>query len=353
MDQPTIDEKSRLLLNVLQDEIPLVDQPFAALGAKIGLSEADVLARLKELKASGVVRQISAIFDTRSLGYHSSLVACKSPPGKTDEVAAIISAHPGVSHNYARRHEFDIWFTIAVPPASNLEAHTEKLRELSGALSMRLLPTLRLFKIGMKLDMTAGKAREMGIEDDAPSYNEESRSGEKQPLDAVDIACVEALQDDMELRTDFFAPAAQRVGITTAQLFERCRSFQRDGRLRRMAGIMRHRQAGFAANAMGVWNVPPERVDELGAFFARHPAVTHCYLRPRYPDWPYNVFTMVHSKDVSSCDQLLSDLSHQSGITQYGALYSYKEYKKVRLRYFTGEIEGWEKQNGLSAVSGQ
>ena len=346
-----IDEKSQFLLNLMQDEVPLVDRPFKALGEKLGLSEEDIVARVGKLKEQKILRQVSTIFDTRSLGYQSSLVACKAPEGKADEVAEILNQHPGVSHNYARRHDFNIWFTIAVPGNSSLQAHMDVLQELSGAQSIRLMPTLRLFKIGMKLDMTDGKAKAAGVDEDGPMYSDKMRAGDKPALTEKDIRYILALQVDMEVRPDPYAPVAKQLGTTTEEMFDWCRNFIKVGRMRRVAGIMNHRHAGFRANGMGVWNVPQDRIEEIGDFFAAQQPITHCYLRPTYADWPYNIFTMVHSKKVTSCDDFLTELSQKTGIKDYATLYSYKEYKKIRLLYFTGEIEAWEKAHGLEPVA--
>jgi len=345
-----LEEKTQLLLNVMQDEVPLVDRPYKALGEKIGLSESEVVDRVRKLKEDRILRQVSTIFDTRSLGYQSSLVAAKAPPGRADEVAEILNQHPGVSHNYARKHDFNIWFTIAVPGNSNLQAHVDLLQEMSGAVSIRLLPTLRLFKIGMKLDMTGGKAKKMGLDEEGPMYSDKERGVEKPPLTQKDIDYILALQLDMEVRPDPFAPVAEQLNTTTEEMFNWCREFIKVGRMRRVAGIMNHRIAGFRANGMGVWQVPTERVEEIGEFFAQQQAITHCYLRPTYPDWPYNIFTMVHSKKVENCDDFLADMGKKTGLNDYATLYSYKEYKKIRLLYFTNEIEAWEKANGLEPV---
>ena len=137
-----LDDKVQDLLNHMQNEVPLVDRPYKALGEKCGLSEDEVLQNIRELKADRILRQISTIFDTRTLGYQSSLVAASAPEGKADEVAEIINKHPGVSHNYARKHAFNLWFTIAIPGNSSMEEHIEVLRKQSGAQSIRLLPTL-------------------------------------------------------------------------------------------------------------------------------------------------------------------------------------------------------------------
>jgi len=342
-----IDEKSQLLLNVMQDEVPLVDRPYKALGEKIGLSEDDVVSRVRSLKEQKILRQVSTIFDTRSLGYQSSLVACKAPPGRADEVAAVLNQHPGVSHNYARKHDFNIWFTIAVPGNSSLQDHVDLLQKESGALSIRLMPTLRLFKIGMKLDMTDGKAKKLGMDDEGPMYSDKMRDADKPALTEKDIRYILALQNDMEVRPDPYAPVAQALKTTTEEMFNWCREFIKVGRMRRVAGIMNHRHAGFRANGMGVWKVPQERIEECGDFFARQQPITHCYLRPTYPDWPYNIFTMVHSKKVANCDEFLQQMAKEIKVDDFATLYSYKEYKKIRLLYFTGEIEAWEKAHGL------
>jgi DNA-binding Lrp family transcriptional regulator len=335
------------MLNDMQDDVPLVDRPYKALGEKIDQTEDQIIERVRRLKEEKILRQVSTIFDTRSLGYQSSLVACKAPPGKADEVAEILNQHPGVSHNYARKHDFNIWFTIAVPGNSSLQDHVDVLQKESGALSIRLMPTLRLFKIGMKLDMTDGKAKKLGIDEDGPMYSDKMRDSEKPPLTDKDIRYILALQLDMEVRPDPYQPIAEQLGTTTAEMFDWCRNFIKVGRMRRVAGIMNHRHAGFRANGMGVWQVPTERVEEIGEFFSKQQPITHCYLRPTYPDWPYNIFTMVHSKKVTNCDDFLTEMAGKTGLKDYATLYSYKEYKKIRLLYFTGEIEAWEREKGL------
>jgi len=104
------------LLNEIQLDIPVAERPFQFLGERLGVSEEEVLSAIHRLKKEGVIRQISAIFDTRSLGYESSLIAARIKQEKLDEAAAIISTHPGVTHNYARNHAFNLWYTVAVPP---------------------------------------------------------------------------------------------------------------------------------------------------------------------------------------------------------------------------------------------
>ena len=154
MSDQTLTDQDRELLNAVQWDFPLEPRPYAALGERLGLSEPEVRARVAAVKEAGVLRQLSAIFDTRALGYNSSLVAAQIDPDRVDEAAATISAHPGVSHNYKRNHAYNLWYTIAVPPGESLDEHLEVLHDQSGAIVTRKLPTLQLYKIGVKLDMT-------------------------------------------------------------------------------------------------------------------------------------------------------------------------------------------------------
>ena len=128
---------------------------------KFKLSEDQLMQRLIGLKKTGVIRQLSAIFDTRKLGYKSALIAMSIEPEKLDYVANQVNKHPGVSHNYERNHEYNLWFTLAVPPGSDLKAEVDKFSKLSGIKKTRLLPTIKLFKIGVKLDMVEDKVAEV------------------------------------------------------------------------------------------------------------------------------------------------------------------------------------------------
>jgi len=308
-----------------------------------------VLARVRRLRAEKILRQVSAIFDTKSLGYKSSLVAMRVAPERVHEAAQIINEHPGVSHNYERNHEFNLWFTIAVPPTSDLEAVIWRIHELAGGLSTRILYTLQLFKIGVDLDMTGDRPPDATA---VPQYSEsDRRRALGSLLSPLDIAVIRELQEDVPAVAEPYAPMAERLGLGTAELFAAARDLERRGFLRRIAAIMYHRKAGFRSNAMGVWKVPPGRVNEVGPRMASFAAVSHCYERPVYPDWPYSIFTMVHGRTDDECKAILQAISTATGISEYRELYSTREYKKVRLRFFTDDYAEWEAKYMLSGAA--
>jgi len=163
----SLDTVSLGLLEILQRGVPLVDRPFLSMGTALGISERAAIERVAILRGK-VIRQISAIFDSRALGYQSCLVAAKVDESLIDQAAARISEHPGVSHNYRRNHSFNLWYTLAVPPGSRfgLEGTVDILHERSGADSMRLLPALKMYKISVKFDLSGeadAVAREKGV----------------------------------------------------------------------------------------------------------------------------------------------------------------------------------------------
>lgn len=340
---PTTDLNDAALLGVLQECVPFTRHPFAALGKRCGLTEMATLARVQSLKKATVIRQISAIFDTRSLGYASSLVAAKIAPERLEAAVAVINSHPGVSHNYLRNNEFNLWYTIAVPPTSRLglAATVDLLHRLSGANSTRLLPTLRLFKIGVRFDVEGAASPD---DQAAPAYTEANRR-ETAPLTSKEIAFVRVMQRDLALVPEPFVAVAAELGMPFADAADMHRQFLTNGRMRRFAAVLHHRKAGFGANAMGVWAGPaddPQALHRLGEIMAGFRAVSHCYERPSYPEWPYNLFTMVHGKSEQECEQTMAAIAEATGITERNSLYSTREFKKVRVRYFTAEEARWE-----------
>lgn len=327
--QAEMDSLDMELLNEIQWTFPLVSRPFDAIAAKFNATPDAVKSRLIKLKESGILRQLSAIFDTRRLGYTSSLVAMDIEPGLLERVATQINRHPGVSHNYERNHEFNLWFTLAVPPGSSLKDELDKFSALDGIRRVRMLPTLQLFKIGVKLDMVDDKKHEV-----APTEKKkETRDVEFVPTER-DKQFVRELQKDMAIVDEPFAEAASNLAMTEDELFEKMRYYEEIGVMRRFAAILRHRQAGFTANGMIVWKVPRGRIAEVGAKLGAFPQVSHCYERPTYEDWPYNVFSMIHCKTQNEAKEMAHTIQEQIGVDEYRILFSSREFKKTRVEYF-------------------
>ncbi len=339
-----MDLTDRKLLNLVQSRFPLVDCPYQELGEALGISEQETMERLAVLKRQNVLRQVSAIFDTRRLGYKTTLVAIAYQPDKLHKGALRINRHPGVSHNYAREGSYyNLWFTLAVPPGDDLQATVERMARETEAVSVRVMPTIRFFKIGVNFDMVQEKGAAHnyspdGFPDglsDAPAKD----WNKAVPVSEGDRAAIRELQEDLPLVSRPFDAMARRLGLSTVQLFALAQDFQQRRIMRRYSAVLHHRRSGFRANAMVVWKVPPERSEEVGMAMAQNPAVTHCYERPTFPDWPYTHFTMVHATTQEQCEEVAQEISQATGITDRLLLYSTREYKKTRVRYFVEDYE--------------
>jgi DNA-binding Lrp family transcriptional regulator len=324
-----IDQRDRELLAALQGEIPLVSTPFAVIGQAIEMSEKEVIKRAERLKREGVVRQIGAQFDARALGYRSCLVAAKVDADRIDD-----AAHPCVTQNYRRNNDFNLWFTIACPPSSalGLDRTIEILGEEAGCETVRALPTLKQFKGSSDAD-------------------ESHADAQFAPLTQLEIESVRLLQRDLPLQPRPFDVLAKTTGVDADELLDAAKSLLRRGYIRRYSAVVPARKSGFAASAMAVWIVPAGAVDEVGAKMSHNRAVSHCYLRPVYDDWPYNMYTIVHGRSVDECESIINDLAIDSGVEAKQALYPTREYKKARINLFAPESDEWESARSSRAAA--
>ena len=334
-----MDQRDRELLGALQGEIPFVSTPYAFIGQAIDMSEKEVIKRTERLKREGLVRQLAAWFDARALGYRSSLVAARVTPSRIDEAAAVINAHPGVTQNYRRNNDLNLWFTLFVAPQSKLglEKTIDVLGREADCETVRALPTLKLYKSS-----------------NAETESHSEHASDYTPLTAAEIECVRLLQRDLPLQPRPFDVLARNSGIPSDELLAAARTLQKRGQIRRFTASVTSRKPGFVASAMGVWVVPQDSVDDYATKLSQNRAVSHCYLRPVYEDWPYNVYTTVHARSVDECESVIQDLAIDTHLSQKQALFPTKEYKKVRASYFSAEEMEWEDGHDLSlaAVAG-
>ena len=339
-----LDDTDKRLMNLLQSSFQLVREPFVPIAEEAGITVEETLERTQRLLDGRIIREITPIFDTRALGFDSMLVAAKVDAENPHRAAKLINSHPGVSHNYLRTHEFNLWFTIATPPDSKLglQGSLDVLQEMTGAESIRQLPTLKLFKINMNLEMEKGTDALAAVADAATP-----RELERQPYDDFDIAVIRALQGPMEAIERPYETAAAEVGRSVEDFLAHLEGMVERKLLRRVAAILYHRRAGFSANGMGVWKVPDGEILEVGTQMASVRGISHCYERPTYEDWPYSVFTMAHGRSKEECDAILQSIADEHGLhgEDRAILYSSTEFKKIRLRYFTDEYSDWEREH--------
>ena len=355
MTAETMDITDRKLLNIIQSDFPVSAEPYREVAEQLGIAEADVLERLAELKRQNVVRQISAIFDTRRLGYKTTLVAFAYAAADLHDGAVFINRHPGVSHNYAREGSYyNLWFTLAVPPDGDLEATVRWMAQQTGAIEFRIMPTIRFFKIGVNFDMVKRRSDAYNYSPDGIGQQRRPASdwNQAQEITEWDKTVIREAQEDLPLVTRPFDAMAGRLGLSVPQLFAQLGEYQERKLMRRYSAVLYHRRSGFRANAMIVWKVPPERAEEVGMIMAEHAAVTHCYERPTFPDWQYSHFTMVHAPTRDECEEIGREIARATGISDNLLLYSTREYKKTRVRYFVEDYERfWDSAEQAEALA--
>ena len=326
------------ILSRIQKKFPLVAKPFAAIANELNISEDEVLSILSEEKANNIIRQTSAIFDTKRLGYISSLVAFDIDEDKIDEAVKIINAHPGISHNYERNHDFNIWFTLAVAPDSKLglDKTVEIIAKLTGANDYIMLPTLKLFKISVKLNTTGKDEKKEKVKKVVHTDIE---------LSELHHQIIQRAQYDIAIESEPFKHIIEELNIDYDTFFSILKELQEAGIMRRFASILNHRKAGFNANAMVVWDVNEDKGESIGETAAAFSAVSHCYLRPKYQNWKYNLFTMVHGKTTEETNGIIEEMAKEIDSKSHMPLYSSREFKKVRIEYFTPAHSLWEAQH--------
>ncbi len=314
------------LLEEIQRRFPLEERPYAILGERLGLTEEEVRLRLEKLKEQGILRQISAIFHPPALGYQTTLVAAAVPEDLVERAAQVINAYPGVSHNYLREHFFNLWFTIAVPPGEDLEEKVACLLKEAQAERYLLLPIKRVFRISLVLDLTEND------EETVPGPRGEAIR--KPELNEKTISLVRITQEDLPREPQPFEVWGRGLGLSGAEILNWLRQGLKDGFIRRFAGLVRHTRAGFRGNVMVAWRVPPERITEIGQVLAGEKKITHCYERQSYPDWPYNLYTMIHAREEKEALDYVKGLSSRYQISDYLPLVTRHEFKKIRLKLF-------------------
>ncbi|HEX5934486.1 MAG TPA: AsnC family transcriptional regulator, partial [Pseudorhizobium sp.] len=226
----SLDDIDRRLLNEVQGAFPLAARPFAELGERLEMPESDVIERLRRARETGVLRHLSGIFDVFRIGYRSTLVAMHIPDGRLDEAAAVISAHPAVSHNYGREHFFNLWFVIAVPRSADMEGIIAGLGRRAGSARTIILPALKLYKIDVEFDMVGGAGK--------MTRRNGQRSKPRRELTTDEIAIIRETQQDLALVSEPFERPAAKLGHSVPELLTRLEAMREEGIMRRFAGVL-------------------------------------------------------------------------------------------------------------------
>lgn len=319
------------LLVVLQKGLPIEPRPFAVIGSALGLSEDDVLQRLRVLFETGVARRFGAVFDSRSLGYDSTLCAADVPAGDLEAAAARIHPHPGITHCYERQGHPNLWFTLTAPKDS-LPGELARISEALGPYGVLNLPALQKFKIEAVFGKRSGEDQDVDRGTATPGRGQAAKRASG--FSERERSVIRCLQGSIPVELDPFGAVAKQVGFEPLALLELLRRWQREGVVRRIALVVRHRKLGFSANSMCVWKVAPEALVEAGHSMARSPHVTHCYERPSSPAFPYNLYAMIHAQSSDEAVAIFRKLGNDAGLSEGTMMWSVREFKKSSPIFF-------------------
>jgi DNA-binding Lrp family transcriptional regulator len=325
-----LDNIDKNLLNIIQAEFPFSREPFATLGLRLGISGNEVIDRIERLKTERIIRQISSVFNPRSLGYQTTLVAMEVPAEQLDEAAQIIRRHPRVSHCYERDHKFNFWFTLAMPANKDMESELHKLGSRIKAEVILNLPAVKIFKIGTYFNLSGDNSSVPNV-----SLEYSSPLNKDSELSPADRAVINKLQQDLPLKARPFDLMSAQLSMDTDEFLKHCQALIQRGVMRRFSASVNQNSLGFIANAMACWQVPPAMVDTAGTKMATSPEISHCYERQTRPLWPYNLFAMIHADTKKTCQAIANKVSFETRLDENGLvlLFSTKEVKKVRIRY--------------------
>ena len=291
------------LLNDYQRGFPLVSEPFAEIAKVHKTTVAAVLKMIKSLKANGLITRVGPVFRPNTVGV-STLAAMKIPADLLEVVADLVNQYSEVNHNYEREHDYNVWFVATAPDKHHLESTLRDIEEKSGFEVMRL-PLLKEFHIDLGFNLSKG----------AHKYSSPDRQEPlpQQPTfqldEAIQQQLVAEIQTGLPLVEQPYAEIATKLGVAEQDIIKQLQTMLNIGIIRRMGVIVRHRELGYRANAMLVWDFPDEHVNKMGKILSTVDCVTLCYQRPRHlPHWPYNLFTMIHGKDRPSVEKRIAKI---------------------------------------------
>jgi DNA-binding Lrp family transcriptional regulator len=330
---PSRGEFENLVLNRIQCAFPVCSEPYAQLADAVGGSAADVHQVVQDLRDEGIVRRLGGTFVPAQLGYVSVLACARVAPEELESVAAVVSACPGVTHNYERNDVNNLWFTLSAQGDAVLQAQLDRFRACAGVHDLHPLPALHTFKI--KVNFRFGEdsaAREESVA--AP----QQVTASSPVLDDIDRRLVRAVCGDMGGSLKPFAELATALSMDEATVLARLSGYLDCGRMRRFGVMLRHQSAGFVANGMSAWDVPAEAVQEVGRKMASFRSISHCYERPRFEGWPYNMYGMIHGGSESDCMAVAAEVAEIVDVQSYRVLFSTREFKKTSMVYFGEEL---------------
>ncbi len=316
------------LLNDYQRDFPLQSKPFAQIARALNTDTGSILQLLEKLKKTGLITRVGPVFRPNTIGV-STLAAMMIPENKLEAVAKLVNNYPEVNHNYEREHAYNLWFVVTASDQLHLENTLLSIEKLTGIAIMRL-PLVKEHHIDLGFKMSLHGKETSPVVKKHPSSTPTVKHS-TQPDDAIQRQLIVEIQSGLPLVERPYAEIARKLGIDEQEVMRRIEIMLTTGAIRRMGVVVRHHELGYRANAMLVWDIADDQVDEMGKLLSAVDCITLCYQRPRHlPHWPYNLFTMIHGKERHSVEQRIEEIVQKYSLsdTPRATLFSLRRFKQ-------------------------
>jgi DNA-binding Lrp family transcriptional regulator len=323
-----VEDLTEKLLNDFQRNFPLNPMPFEQIAIALNTSTEVVIEKLKELQARGAVSRVGPVFSPNTVGV-STLAAMAVPENQLEQVAEQVNAYQQVNHNYEREHAFNLWFVATAENQDTLQHTLDSIEKQTG-YKVLSLPLLKEYHIDLGFHMDLNDRKDIDkVEASTPNSIPEVLTAEAQLASAEDL--IEIIQSGLPLVARPYQEIAERLGWSEQLVIEKLKTMVEGGIIKRLGVVVRHHELGYRSNAMVVWNVADDQVDQIGQQLGMQDCVTLCYQRPRMlPEWPYNLFCMVHGRSREEVLECIDTMTEGLGLENipHTVLFSGRRFKQ-------------------------
>jgi DNA-binding Lrp family transcriptional regulator len=323
----------RQLLNDFQRNFPLAPRPFAKIAKQLKTDSRVVLSTLKSLRKRGMVSRIGPVFRPHAIGA-STLATMAVPTAEIEHIAAIVNQFEAVNHNYEREHDFNLWFVVTAEDQAQLQSELSGIEKATGYTLISLpLVVGHHIDLGFRMNLDGTKRSTVKHYSRVSQPMAEALTQDDSLLDEL---LIETIQFGLPLVGRPYRAVGKQIGRSEAAVIERIERMQTSGTIKRFGVVVRHRELGYRANAMLVWDIPEDRVDKLGEQLSQLDCVTLCYQRQRHlPEWSYNLFCMIHGRDRSEVERCIEDIIERFALHSlpHQVLFSTRRFKQRGARY--------------------
>jgi len=347
-DKVTISQLQQDIINNNQKGFPLTSEPYQTIAERLAYvniitNELEVFQAIEDLNSQEILSRVGPVFDHKKAGA-STLAAIAVPAKNLDKVADIVNQFEQVNHNYGResytgQQKFNLWFVVTASDLLALNSTIANIELLTG-LPVLVLPMEASYHIDLAFSINV-----TGVE--SPTSNQINNNvANHEGKSVIHLTEIEktalrgAIEKGLPTHLLPYQVIAKQLALTEQQVLMQISIWQEEGLIRRFGLVIKHRKLGYDANAMVVWNIPNKDMDAVALKLAKCDPVSLCYQRPRsLPDWPYNLFCMIHGTDRAFVLQQISHITEKLGLEsiEKDILFSFKAYKQHGARY--GKIQ--------------